>query len=115
MTEPIDREVQHNNDGSGQRELFGSRMGFILAAVGSAVGLGNMWRFPYVASESGGAAFVLLYIVLTLFIGIPLMMCELSVGRSSRLSPIGALRKHGGDAWSTLGILYVLTGCSIQT
>ena len=110
MTEPINRETQQHHDGSTQRELFGTRMGFILAAVGSAVGLGNMWRFPYVASESGGAAFVLLYIVLTLIIGIPLMMCEFSVGRSSRLSPIGALRKHGGDAWSILGILYVFTG-----
>jgi NSS family neurotransmitter:Na+ symporter len=81
---------------TGQRELFKSRAGFILAAVGSAVGLGNMWRFPYVAAEGGGAAFVFLYILLTLAIGIPLMLSEFSVGRGSRLSPIGALRKLGG-------------------
>ncbi len=95
---------------NGERELFNSRAGFILAAVGSAVGLGNMWRFPYVAAEGGGAAFVILYIILTLSIGIPLMLSEFSVGRGSRLSPIGALRKLGGKRWSILGYMYVLTG-----
>jgi NSS family neurotransmitter:Na+ symporter len=94
----------------GQREYFKSRAGFILAAVGSAVGLGNMWRFPYVAAEGGGAAFVFLYIILTLAIGIPLMLSEFSVGRGSRLSPIGALRKLGGGGWSLLGFMYVATG-----
>jgi len=95
---------------SGQREVFKSRAGFILAAVGSAVGLGNMWRFPYVAAEGGGAAFVFLYILLTLSIGIPLMLSEFSVGRGARLSPIGALRKLGGSGWSLLGFMYVITG-----
>jgi len=94
----------------GQREFFNTRMGFILAAVGSAVGLGNMWRFPYVAAEGGGAAFVFLYILLTLAIGIPLMLSEFSVGRGSRLSPVGALRKLGGGGWPLLGFMYVLTG-----
>jgi NSS family neurotransmitter:Na+ symporter len=95
---------------SGQREYFKTRVGFILAAVGSAVGLGNMWRFPYVAAEGGGAAFVFLYILLTLAVGIPLMLSEFSVGRGSRLSPIGALRKLGGGGWSLLGYMYVITG-----
>jgi len=95
---------------SGQRELFNTRAGFILAAVGSAVGLGNMWRFPYVAAEGGGAAFVFLYIILTLCIGIPLMLSEFSVGRGAKLSPIGALRKLGGGGWSLLGFMYVVTG-----
>ena len=95
---------------SGKRELFNTRAGFILAAVGSAVGLGNMWRFPYVAAEGGGAAFVVLYIILTLAIGIPLMLSEFSVGRGARLSPIGALRKLGGKRWSLLGFMYVITG-----
>jgi NSS family neurotransmitter:Na+ symporter len=94
----------------GQREFFNTRVGFILAAVGSAVGLGNMWRFPYVAAEGGGAAFVFLYIILTLAIGIPLMLSEFSVGRGARLSPIGAVRKLGGGSWSLLGWMYVLTG-----
>jgi NSS family neurotransmitter:Na+ symporter len=100
--------MQHSQ--SGQREVFRSRAGFILAAVGSAVGLGNMWRFPYVAAEGGGAAFVFLYILLTLAIGIPLMLSEFSVGRGARLSPIGALRKLGGGGWSVLGFMYVITG-----
>jgi NSS family neurotransmitter:Na+ symporter len=93
-----------------QRETFNTRIGFILAAVGSAVGLGNMWRFPYVAAEGGGAAFVFLYIILTLAVGIPLMLSEFSVGRGSRLAPIGALRKLGGGSWSMLGWMYVFTG-----
>ncbi len=96
-----------------QRERFNSRTGFILAAVGSAVGLGNMWRFPYIASEGGGAAFVFLYVLLTLGVGIPLMLTEFSVGRLTRLSPIGALRKLGGKGWSALGIMYVVTGVLI--
>ncbi len=100
--------MQHNQDG--KRELFNTRAGFILAAVGSAVGLGNMWRFPYVAAEGGGAAFVFLYIILTLAIGIPLMLSEFSVGRGAGLSPIGALRKLGGRSWSLLGFMYVITG-----
>jgi NSS family neurotransmitter:Na+ symporter len=95
---------------SGRREYFNTRIGFVLAAVGSAVGLGNMWRFPYVAAEGGGAAFVLLYVLLTLAVGIPLMLSEFSVGRGSRLSPIGALRKLGGGRWSLLGYMYVFTG-----
>jgi NSS family neurotransmitter:Na+ symporter len=69
-----------------------------------------MWRFPYVAAEGGGAAFVFLYIILTLSVGIPLMLSEFSVGRGSRLSPIGALRKLGGGGWSLLGFMYVITG-----
>jgi neurotransmitter:Na+ symporter, NSS family len=92
------------------RELWGTRWGFVLAAVGSAVGLGNMWRFSYVAAEGGGAAFVMLYIGMVLLIGIPLMLCELTVGRRTHLSPIGALRTLGGKAWVPLGVLFVLTG-----
>jgi len=92
------------------RELWGTRWGFVLAAVGSAVGLGNMWRFSYVAAEGGGAAFVLLYIIMVVLIGIPLMLCELTIGRRTHLSPIGALRSLGGKAWVPLGGLFVLTG-----
>ncbi len=93
-----------------QREVWGSKLGFVLAAVGSAVGLGNMWRFPYITAESGGAAFVILYILLLLFIGVPVLMAELAIGRSARLSPIGALRANGGKAWAPLGLLFVATG-----
>jgi neurotransmitter:Na+ symporter, NSS family len=96
--------------GTPARELFGSRWGFVLAAVGSAVGLGNMWRFSYVAAEGGGAAFVFLYILMVGAIGIPLMLCEMAVGRNTGLSPIGALRKLGGKGWSKMGMLFVLVG-----
>jgi NSS family neurotransmitter:Na+ symporter len=95
------------------REGWGTKLGFILAAVGSAVGLGNMWRFPYATAENGGAAFVILYIVMVFLVGVPVMLAEFAVGRRARLSPIGALRKIGGSSWAPLGYMYVLTGCLI--
>jgi NSS family neurotransmitter:Na+ symporter len=110
VTDPIEMDVAKKGGDTIDRELFGTRLGFILAAVGSAVGLGNMWRFPYRVSEGGGSAFVILYIVMTLIVGIPLMLCEFSVGRRTRLSPIGALRREGGGAWPLVGFLGVLTG-----
>jgi neurotransmitter:Na+ symporter, NSS family len=97
-------------DDTGGRELWGSRIGFLLAAVGSAVGLGNMWRFSYATAEHGGAAFVLFYIALTFLIGIPVMIAEFGLGRSTRRSPIGALRAAGGAAWIPLGFLFVSAG-----
>ena len=95
------------------RELWGSRLGFILAAVGSAVGLGNMWRFPYITAEDGGAAFVLFYLLITFLVGIPVMIAEFGLGRSTRQSPIGALRQAGGSAWAPAGYLFVITGALI--
>jgi NSS family neurotransmitter:Na+ symporter len=95
------------------REGWGTRSGFILAAVGSAVGLGNMWRFPYAASSKGGAAFVILYIAMVFLVGLPIMLSEFAVGRKTRLSPIGALRAAAGRHWTPLGYLYVLAGILI--
>ena len=95
---------------SASREAFGSRAGFILAAAGSAVGLGNMWRFSYQASEGGGAAFVLLYIMMTLMLGIPLMLAEFGLGRRGQLTPIGALRRLAGRGWSRVGYVFVIGG-----
>jgi neurotransmitter:Na+ symporter, NSS family len=92
------------------REAFGSRAGFILAAAGSAVGLGNMWRFSYQASEGGGAAFVLLYVLMTLMLGIPLMLAEFGLGRRAQLTPIGALRKLAGRGWARIGYVFVIGG-----
>ncbi len=91
------------------RELFGTRIGFVLAAAGSAIGLGNMWRFPYQAAEGGGAAFVVLYLAMTFVLGVPLMIAEFIVGRRARRSPIGALRILGGRGWVPLGVLFVVT------
>ncbi len=90
------------------REFFGTRLGFVLAAVGSAVGLGNMWRFPYQAAEGGGAAFVVAYLLMTFLIGVPVMLAEFAIGRRARLSPVGALRRIGGRAWVPLGLLFVV-------
>ena len=92
------------------RELWSGRLGFLLAAVGSAVGLGNMWRFSYATAEHGGAAFVLFYIFLTFLVGVPVMIAEFGLGRATRLSPIGALRKAGGPQWVPLGYLFVAAG-----
>jgi NSS family neurotransmitter:Na+ symporter len=95
------------------RENWSSQLGFTLAAVGSAVGLGNMWRFSYMTAEHGGAAFVVLYVAMTLFVGLPVMLAELTVGRSARRSPIQALVYFGGPAWKPLGVLFVTAGVVI--
>jgi NSS family neurotransmitter:Na+ symporter len=92
------------------REQWNSRAGFILAAIGSAVGLGNMWRFSYLTAEKGGAAFVLLYLVFTLVVGLPVMLAELVVGRGARKSPIQALAHFGGPSWKILGAVFVAAG-----
>ncbi len=95
------------------RENWSGRLGFTLAAVGSAVGLGNMWRFSYMAAENGGAAFVSLYVVMTLIVGLPVMLAELTLGRGARRSPIQALAHYGGPAWRPLGGVFVLAGLLI--
>lgn len=95
------------------RERWSSQLGFTLAAVGSAVGLGNMWRFSYMTAENGGAAFVVLYVAMTLLVGLPVMLAELTVGRSSHRSPIQALVYFGGSAWKPLGALFVTAGVVI--
>jgi len=92
------------------REHWSGRLGFTLAAVGSAVGLGNMWRFSYMAAENGGAAFVFLYVVMTLVVGLPVMLAELTLGRGAGKSPIQALAHFGGERWKWLGGLFVATG-----
>ena len=76
-----------------KRATWGSSATFILAAVGSAVGLGNAWRFPNLAAKHGGGAFLLVYIVAMLIIGIPLLMMEISIGRKMRSGAPGALRR----------------------
>jgi NSS family neurotransmitter:Na+ symporter len=92
------------------REHWSGRLGFTLAAVGSAVGLGNMWRFSYMTAENGGAAFVFLYVVMTLLVGLPVMLAELTLGRGAARSPIQALVHYGGNAWKPLGALFVAAG-----
>ena len=72
-----------------KRGSFSSRIGFVLAAAGSAVGLGNLWRFPYLAAKYGGGTFLLIYIILAVTFGYSLMTAEITLGRSTRLSEIG--------------------------
>jgi len=94
---------------------WSSRLAFILAATGSAVGLGNIWKFPYIAGENGGGAFVLVYLVCIAVIGIPIMMAEVMIGRRGRQSPVNTMRalvtdENAGRAWVLLGWAGMLAG-----
>jgi NSS family neurotransmitter:Na+ symporter len=93
---------------------FGSRLGFILAAAGSAVGLGNIWRFPTTVGANGGAAFVLLYLGCVFLICAPIMLAELALGRKAKKDPVGAFRVvHPRGAWWLTGLIGVLAGVGI--
>ncbi|WP_078552589.1 sodium-dependent transporter [Bacillus alkalicellulosilyticus] len=90
------------------REQWASRLGFILAAMGSAVGLGNIWRFSYVTGENGGAAFLIIYLLCILLIGIPIIMAEFTIGRKAQSDTVGAFTKLApGTPWVLAGILGV--------
>lgn len=96
------------------REQWSSAAGFVLAALGSAVGIGNVWRFSYVAGENGGGAFVLVYLLLVALIGLPLLLAELSIGRAAQREPIGALAALAGSAkWRFGGLPSVLAALVI--
>ena len=93
------------------REHWGSKMGFVMAAAGSAIGLGSLWRFPYVAGDNGGGAFVLLYLIFTFLISLPVFIAALMVGRASQQSPVlaySSLRNNSAN-WKLLGYLNMLT------
>ncbi len=95
----------------GAREHWGSRMGFLLAAAGSAVGLGNIWRFTYIMGENGGAAFILIYVICIVLIGTPVFLAELVIGRKTQLNPVGAFRAlRAGRFWPLVGGMGVLAG-----
>ncbi len=102
----------------GRKSIHGewsSRWAFILAATGSAVGLGNIWKFPYITGENGGGAFVLVYLLCIAVIGIPVMMSEIMLGRRGRQSPINTMRTLAREEgrsgyWQLLGFVGVLTG-----
>jgi|TARA_Y100000031_G_scaffold136048_1_gene159799 NSS family neurotransmitter:Na+ symporter len=91
------------------RGAWVTRWGFVLAAAGSAVGLGNIWRFPYIVGENGGGAFVLVYLLCIVFIGLPILVAELGIGRSLQRTPVGAFQQLAGrrSAWVGLGWLGV--------
>jgi len=94
-----------------ERANFGSKLGVILATAGSAVGLGNVWRFPYMAGENGGAVFIMIYVVCVLMLGIPCMISEFIVGRHGQSNTARAYRRlSGGTPWALIGYMGVLTG-----
>ncbi len=94
------------------RGMWSSRFMFILAAAGSAIGLGNIWKFPYIAGRYGGGAFVLMYLGCIALIGIPILVAEILIGRSTRRNPVGAFRILGGEKrwWTGVGFLGVASG-----
>ena len=90
------------------REQWGSRLGFILAASGSAVGLGNIWKYPHMAGQNGGAAFTIVYLLCILIVGLPILLGELAIGRRTQLSPVGAFNSLSGSSnWKWVGYLGV--------
>lgn len=88
-----------------ERGRWGSRIGFVLAATGSAVGLGNVWKFPYMAAENGGAAFLLVYLALVFTIGISVMLAEFVIGRAAERNPVGAITQLKGGLWPVVGYM----------
>ena len=97
-----------------ERASFGSKIGMILATAGGAVGLGNVWRFPYMVGENGGAAFIIVYIICVLLLGIPCMVSEFIIGRHGAANTYRAYSEVGnGRPWKLVGLLGVMTGVLI--
>ncbi len=93
-----------------QRAHWGSSLGFVLAATGSAIGLGNLWKFPFITWDNRGGAFVLVYLACIAGVGLPIMMAELLIGRKSQRSVVGALKEVVGPRWAIVGGWGVLCG-----
>lgn len=97
-----------------ERGTFGSKFGVIAASAGSAIGLGNIWRFPYVAGENGGGAFLVIYLICVIAIGLPLMLTEFSIGRFTRRNPFGAFKVlKPRSKWYLIGLLSIATAFMI--
>ncbi|HOO85682.1 MAG TPA: sodium-dependent transporter, partial [Prolixibacteraceae bacterium] len=102
-------------NGLKKRDSFGSKFGVIAATAGSAIGLGNIWRFPYVAGENGGGAFLLIYLLFIVVIGLPVMLSELSIGRSTQRNPFGAFRLlKPKTKWFWIGIMGIAAAFMIN-
>ena len=95
------------------RGNFSGRLGFILAAAGSAVGLGNIWKFPYLAGQNGGAVFLIIYLICILLLCYPVMAGEIAIGRKAGLDAYGSYQKLGGGKWGFLGLFGILGGIFI--
>lgn len=90
-----------------KRNAFNGSIGFVLAAAGSAVGLGNIWRFPYLAAKDGGGMFLFIYLILALTFGFTLLTAEIAIGRKTKQSPLTAYKKLS-EKWKFLGVLACL-------
>lgn len=99
--------MEHNNDS------FGSKIGAVLVAAGSAIGLGSIWRFPYIAGENGGGAFVLLYLICVLILGIPIMLSEFAIGTATRKGPVKAYAQFS-KWWKPLGYNSIIVSTLIS-
>lgn len=95
------------------RGQFSNRFGFIMAAAGSAVGLGNIWKFPFEVGQGGGAVFVLLYLVFCFLLCFPVMVTEIAIGRKTQRNPVGAFNALGYKSWNFVGKLGILSGILI--
>ncbi|WP_167512803.1 sodium-dependent transporter [Aliivibrio finisterrensis] len=95
------------------RDTWGSKLGFVMAAAGSAVGLGNIWKFPYTAGENGGGAFVAIYLFFVIFIGFSVMLTEFAIGRRTQKSAVGAF-KSTDRRWTFAGVIGVASGLLIM-
>ncbi len=98
------------------RDSWGSKLGFIFAVAGSAIGLANIWRFPYIVGKHGGAAFIIVYLLCLFLMGFPVFMSEILIGRTTQTSPSGAFRQLGRNAlWSGAGKMTILTGFIVSS
>lgn len=97
----------------GARGNFSSKLGFILAAAGSAVGLGNIWGFPYEVGQGGGAAFVVIYLIFCFILCYPVMVTEIAIGRKTQKNPVGAFNELGFRKWNFVGKLGIFSGVLI--
>ena len=95
------------------RSQWSSKLGFILASAGATVGLGSIWKFPYVTAMNGGGAFLLIFVLITFTLGIALMLAEIAIGRAAACGAVGAFKKLGGKGWSVVGYIGVLCGLTV--
>ena len=98
-------ETQHSG-----RSSFSGKLGFVLSAAGASVGLGNIWRFPYLAAKYGGGIFLLIYILLAVTFGYTMIMAETALGRMTRKSPVGAFAASGKGRWRAFGLSSIWWG-----
>lgn len=99
-----------------KRETWGSRIGFILAVAGSAIGLANIWRFPYMVGQNGGAAFIAIYLLCLLLIGFPVFLSEILIGKKAHANPARAMEKVGhSKVWRKIGLMTIITGFLVSS